>query len=125
MRETSPAPSRSLLMRSYVQASSRFGRSSRAARLFLALALVGPLPFVLGGTVLRAAPDADQRIKKLIEQLGDDKTKVRQEASKKLEEIGEPALGPLRAATTSHVDVDVRLRASVVAATIHKKLNGE
>ena len=54
-----------------------------------------------------------------------DKAKVRQEASKKLEEIGAPALAPLRAAAASHPDVDVRLRAAVVAATIDKKLYGE
>src|SRR6266540_6636423 len=85
------------------------------ARLFLALALIGSVAAISGGTSARDAPDASE-IKKLIEQLGDDKARVRQEASKKLEAIGEPALAPLRAAAASHSDADVRLRAAVLAA---------
>src|SRR5947207_3059855 len=113
-----------MLMRSSVQVFYRVGPSLKAARLFLALALIGAGTIVLSGATLHAAVDADE-IKRLIERLGDDKAKVRQEASKKLEEIGEPALSALRAAAASHPDVDVRLRAAVVAAAIHKKLYGE
>src|SRR5437899_113337 len=111
-------------MRSSVPTSCRVGLSSRAAQLLLALTFLGSVGGILAGTGARAAPDADE-IKKLIDRLGDDKAKVRQEASKKLEEIGEPALSALRAAAASHAEVDVRLRATVVASAIHKKLYGE
>src|SRR5436190_2370301 len=112
-----------MLMRSSVQGFYRFGPSLKAARLFLALALIGAGTIVLSGATLHAAADADE-IKRLIERPGDDKAKVRQEASKMLEEIGESALSALRAAAASHPDVDVRLRATVVASAIHKKLYG-
>src|SRR5262245_3948178 len=60
---------------------------------------------------------------KLIDQLGDDDTRAT--AEKKLEAIGEDALPALHRAGKSHDDVDVRLRATVIAAAIEKKLYGE
>src|SRR5262249_54564253 len=50
---------------------------------------------------------------------------VRKEAGEKLEALGEDALPALRRAGKAHADVDVRLRADVVAAAIEKKAFGE
>jgi WD40 repeat protein len=66
-----------------------------------------------------------REVAKLIEQLGDDDPDVRAAASKKLEARGEEVLPALRAAAKKAADADVRLRAAVVAAAIHKKLYGE
>src|SRR5215510_16513208 len=111
-------------MHSPLQTARPVGPPSRVARLFLALSLIGSTVALSARMSARGAPDANE-IKKLIEQLGDDKARIRQEASRKLEALGEAALAPLRAAATSHPDVDVRLRAAVLAAAIHKKLYGE
>src|SRR4051794_9486172 len=62
---------------------------------------------------------------KLIDQLGDDEAGVRTEAEKKLLALGADAIPFLRRAGKTHADVDVRLRAVVVAAAIEKKLFGE
>lgn len=59
---------------------------------------------------------------KLIDQLGDDET--RGAAAAKLDALGEDALPALRRAGSSHADVDVRLRAGVVAAAIEARLYG-
>jgi WD40 repeat protein len=61
---------------------------------------------------------------KLIDQLGDEGD-VRENAEKKLTELGEDVVPLLRRAGKTHEDVDVRLRATVVAAAIEKKLYGE
>src|SRR5207248_8399401 len=50
---------------------------------------------------------------------------VRQNAEKRLREVGEPALAPLRKAAKSHPDPDVRLRAIVLAGNIDKGIYGE
>jgi WD40 repeat protein len=71
-----------------------------------------------------AAPDSGEIIK-LIEQLGNDELAKRQEASKRLEEIGEPALEALHKATKESADPDVRLRAAVVARAIERGNSGE
>jgi WD40 repeat protein len=84
----------------------------------IALWLSSSLP----GQEKKAAP---AEVKKLIDQLGDDDEGVRKEAAKKLEALGETVLPALRAASKSHADVDVRLRAAVIAAAIHKKQYGE
>lgn len=62
-------------------------------------------------------PDA-KAIGKLIAQLGSDDAKERQDAAKRLEAIGEPAVEPLRQAAKSHNDPDVRLRAGVIVAAM-------
>src|SRR5260370_22603994 len=90
---------------------------------------VHPLALLLllavGATAL-PRDDADAKaIDKLIEQLGDDHMAKRQDAAKRLEAIGEPAVEALRKAAKSHADPDVRLRAGVVAAAIDKKMFGE
>jgi WD40 repeat protein len=84
--------------------------------LIAALCLLSP--------AAHAAPDAGE-VDKLIEQLGNDDPGKRQEATKRLEEIGEPALEALRKAAGGHDDPDVRLRAAVVARTIQKQLSGQ
>jgi WD40 repeat protein len=84
--------------------------------LFLAL-LVGGLP------ALPAAPAED--IARLIDRLGDDDEARRKEAEKQLEGLGQEALPALREAARTHADVDVRLRAAVLARAMHDKLFGE
>jgi WD40 repeat protein len=86
-----------------------------AAFLLLAAVLPGAAP---PGT-------APAEVRKLIERLGDESFDSRSEAMKKLEALGEAALPGLRQAAKSHADPDVRLRAVVLAAAIHKKLFGE
>src|SRR5207244_5085559 len=56
-------------------------------------------------------------------QLGDDDFYKREEASKRLTEIGEPALGTVQKATTSE-DLEVRHRAAAIVAVIDTKLYG-
>ena len=58
----------------------------------------------------------------LIDQLGEDDT--RPAAEKKLDALGEDAVAPLRAAARTHADVDVRLRAAVLADAIERKTYG-
>lgn len=60
-------------------------------------------------------------VTKAIAQLADDDAAVRKAAMKRLEAIGEPALPALRRAAAGHADADVRLRAGVVARTIHTR----
>src|SRR5205807_5126270 len=50
---------------------------------------------------------------------------ARKDAMCRLEALEGAALAPLREASKKHADADVRLRAVVVAAAIHKKLFGE
>src|SRR5262249_43195344 len=72
----------------------------------------------------RDAPAAGE-VEKLIDQLGSDDADKRQAATKKLEEIGDPALELLPKAVKSHPDVDVRLRAAVLARKISERGWGE
>jgi WD40 repeat protein len=72
-----------------------------------------------------AAPPAGGRVKGLIELLGDDSLRVRTAAALKLEALGEEVLPALRRAARTHADVDVRLRALVIAAAIEKGIRGE
>src|SRR5262245_14852552 len=58
---------------------------------------------------------------KLIEQLGSDDLDTRKAAAAKLEALGEAALPALREAGKSAADVDVRLRALVIAAAITRR----
>jgi WD40 repeat protein len=58
---------------------------------------------------------------KLIDRLGDDNPDVRKEAQKDLTNLGERILPVLRRAVRTHADVDVRLRAAVIASAIERK----
>ncbi len=62
-----------------------------------------------------AKPDADldRKIEKLVEQLGDNKFRVREAATKELTALGKRAVPALRKALRS-TDADVRLRAQVI-----------
>lgn len=80
----------------------------------------GLLGVLLGGGAACAAEDAAD-IRKLIEQLGDDDLTRRREASKRLEEIGTPALELLRKAEDGHRDPDVKLRAGLIVRAIEAK----
>src|SRR5262245_21889683 len=94
---------------------------SRCGRGWLALlALLLLLPISAG-----AAPPTAKEIEEQISKLGDDDDEVRQEASKKLEKFGEPAIVFLRRAATKSADPEIRLRATVVASSIEKKLLGQ
>jgi hypothetical protein len=66
------------------------------------------------GKQLKPAPKADeQRVKKLIEDLGSDEFDVRKRAASELEQIGEAAVPALRAALKG-ADVDLRLQLNVL-----------
>ena len=90
--------------------------------LLVSLLVLGP-----GLLTFAAAPpgQAPAEVRKLIEQLGADEVDTRRAAARKLEGLGEDVLAVLRRVCKRHADVDVRLRAAVVAAAIEKKLYGE
>src|SRR5262249_6571663 len=79
----------------------------------------------LTGAAFAAAPPAKVPAAwlKLIDQLGDDDDDAPNEAEKTLTDLGEDVLAALRAAGRTHKDVDVRLRALVIAAAITKKMH--
>src|SRR5262245_37476896 len=70
-------------------------------------------------------PQAAPEVRKLLGQLAHDDLAVRSAAMKKLEALGEDVVPTLRGVGRAHADVDVRLRAHVVAAAIEQKLYGE
>jgi uncharacterized protein (TIGR03067 family) len=75
---------------------------------------------LLAGTASPGDPDresATDRVALLIQQLGHDRYAKREEASRRLEAIGEPALGPLRTAA-SHGDPEIRRRVELVIQAI-------
>jgi uncharacterized protein (TIGR03067 family) len=82
-----------------------------------AAALVGAVICILLTiqlVALRAEPGKEteaETIARLIQQLGDDVFAKREAASKALDAIGKPALGPLRKAAASSGDAEIRLRA--------------
>src|SRR5262249_25927201 len=84
---------------------------------------------VLLATCLAADPAppaaASPAVLKLIEQLGSEDYDTRKAAENTLTEMGEGVVDALRAAGKSHADVDVRLRALVIAAAIEKGLATE
>jgi WD domain, G-beta repeat len=80
------------------------------------------LVLVFSFVPVAAAPEAE--IARLVKQLGDDDFDKREEAAKRLKEIGEPALDALHKATTS-ADAEVRRRAEGLVAVIEKKLYTE
>jgi hypothetical protein len=61
------------------------------------------------------------QIDRLIEQLGDDDFDVREDATRKLEKLGQPALGPLREALGSS-DLETRRRAARLIERIGDRL---
>src|SRR6266404_1755351 len=67
-------------------------------------------------------PD-DKEIARLVKQLGSSDFRVRDAATKRLKEIGEPALDAMTKAAT-HSDVEVRRRAVDLVAVIENKLYG-
>ena len=84
----------------------------RTLIVFLTLALAVPSAFA------QEAPGA--RIEKLVKQLGSDEYQEREDASRKLKEIGRPAIPALKKALKSE-DLEVRLRAE----SILKEIGGQ
>jgi HEAT repeat protein len=79
-------------------------------RLSLLVILIGLLSSVVAGAPAPAPPTKEE-IKELVRQLGDDDFEVRERASRRLLEIGEPALGALSEAADRAEDSEVRRRA--------------
>jgi WD40 repeat protein len=93
----------------------------------LSAALPGLLLAVAGGLFGAAPPAASPNpaeVAGLIKQLGDEDFRARKAAMRRLERLGERALPALRKVVGSRADVDVRLRAGVVAAAIRNRLYG-
>jgi WD40 repeat protein len=88
--------------------------------------LLSCLVLVCLGVCFAAAPPAKVPAEwdRLIEQLGEEGD-ARENAEKKLADLGEDVVPVLRRASKTHDDVDVRLRATVLAAAIEKTLYGE
>src|SRR5437868_5179569 len=79
--------------------------------------------FVLVLPFVSFAVEPEAEIARLVRQLGDDDFDQREAASKRLEEIGEPALDALGKAMASH-DPEVRRRSTDIVAVIENKLYG-
>lgn len=86
---------------------------------------------LLCGAAIAGAPDAPrepprevqppERIPKLVVQLGNDAWEAREQASKALREIGEPALAALRQAATSG-DAETATRAALLVSKITRDM---
>jgi WD40 repeat protein len=94
----------------------------RAVTRTLAAVVLASL-VVASGSYGQDAPGAG--IDRLIERLGDDDFDNREDASRQLEKIGEPALEALRQAARTHADAEVRCRASKLVRHIERELRGE
>jgi WD40 repeat protein len=92
-------------------------------RRTILVATTGFLTAVLWVSNLRADPEP-AAVEKLIKQLGHDEFEKREEATRQLEKIGEPALEALRKARTSP-DAEVRDRADVLVRRIERSLRIE
>jgi WD40 repeat protein len=79
----------------------------------------------LFGAAPPAAPPRAAEVARLIEQLDHADLARRQAAMQRLEALGEPVLPALRKVIRSGADVDVRLRAAVVARAIDTRLWGQ
>src|SRR5262245_3848861 len=90
--------------------------------LLLTLVLAGS---GLLGFAAAPPPGVPAEVRKLIADLGDDDEDTRKTAATKVEGMDEDVLPALRQAAKSHADVDVRLRAAVIASAIEKRLFGE
>jgi WD40 repeat protein len=101
--------------------SAPIARTTFAGLLLAAVALINPLAAVAPP----ARPADPAEVAKLIRQLAADDYASWKRAAERLTAIGEPALPALRRVIKSREDVDVRLRAMVVARAIRKKLFGE
>jgi WD40 repeat protein len=66
-------------------------------------------------------PGVPAEVRELIDQLAADDRDTRQAAAKKLDALDEAVVPALRRAARKHPDVDVRLRAMVLARAIHAK----
>ncbi len=82
--------------------------------------------FVLGAVVAawsacRAAETQDERIDRLIRQLGSESFAQREQAGKELEAIGTPALDALRKAAATSTDAEVRRRAGLVEEEVLRR----
>src|SRR5262245_18585156 len=88
---------------------------------------VSALAGLLALTAFAAAPPTPTPAAwlKLIDQLGSDDEDVVKAAQKKLADLGEDVIPALRKAAKTHADIDVRLRAGVVATAIEKALGAE
>src|SRR2546428_2390316 len=91
------------------------GLTTWLTRCFAFLLLM--LPFV---PAVADDPD-DKEIARLVKQLGSSDFRTRDAATKRLQEIGEPALDALNKAATSK-DLEMRRRAEQVIAVIENKL---
>jgi WD40 repeat protein len=77
-------------------------------------------------SVARGAADGDAaEIERLIQELGNDEFMVRDKATRRLAEIGKPALEALQKAARSHADPEVRNRAAKLLRAHEKELSGE
>src|SRR4051812_45050469 len=99
-------------------------RSEAPMRPLFALLALSCLAAVAAFAAAPPAPVPAEWLK-LIDQLGDDDADTRKSAEKELTELGEGVLPALRKAGEGHADVDVRLRATAIAAALEKQLYGE
>ena len=80
-----------------------------------ALPLLAWFLFWVAGPASGAEPEpAPAAIDQLIQQLGHDEFGQREDASRRLVQIGEPALAALRRAATAHADAEIKHRAATL-----------
>ncbi len=76
----------------------------------------------LGGVLQVPGAEDQGRIDRLVQQLGSARFEAREEASKALERIGEPALPALRQAASGSADAEVRRRARLLVRALDRGL---
>src|SRR5262245_908534 len=85
----------------------------------------GPVSLVVGLLLVTTAPAQPPEVERLIEQLASPRWEERQEASKRLPELGDAALPAMEKAARSDRDVDVRLRLWLAIRTVRDRGYGE
>lgn len=93
------------------------------SRLFLITLLL--LSFTLVTSAEEKAKPSPAEIKRLIKQLGSDGFTEREAASKRLEDIGEPAFEDLQKVAIDSADAEVRRRAKMLIQAILPRLYRE
>src|SRR3954454_16281516 len=97
-------------------------RQARAlCPLLLTVGMTLAVPALTAGT----EPPTPAEIRRLVTQLGSDQFAEREAAGRRLEAIGEPALGALRRAAGNDPDPEIRRRARGLVAAVERRSAGE
>src|SRR5437764_1345544 len=102
----------------------RLPQRGRAFCVLLRALIAAGLVLAAAAVAGRPASQKEAEVDRLVRQLGSDTFAEREDASRRLETLGEPALGLLRQASNSD-DAEVRRRARELVAIIERRIYGE